>query len=65
MSDTRHRREYSKHRVQGRANPYGLCPCGECRSHRNKYGASIQRMKHKFRTSWKTGKQFIKGLYTD
>lgn len=65
MSDTKHRKIYTKHHVQGRANPYGLCPCAMCRRGRSKYGASIEKLKHKFRTAWKTGKEFVKGLYTD
>lgn len=65
MSDTKHIKYHKTHHIQGRANPYGLCPCGACRDGRSKYGGAISRMKHKFRTAWKTGKEFIKGLYTD
>lgn len=65
MSDTKHRKFHTKHRVKGRANLYGLCPCGACRDGRRKYGRSIEQIKHRFRTSWKTGKEFVKGLYTD
>jgi hypothetical protein len=53
---------YTKHHIQGRQNIYGLCPCSQCRRNRSKYKASIERIKHKLRTSWKTGKDFVKGL---
>jgi len=60
------KKKYTKHRIQGRANPYGLCPCGPCRKGRaiRKVGM-VEKIKHKQRTAWKTNKQEKRGAYTD
>jgi len=58
-------KSYTKHRIQGRANPYGLCPCARCRAGRNKRKFDIETIKHKYRFAWKGGRPEAKGLYTD
>lgn len=65
MSRTKHRKEYTKHRIRGRGNPYGLCPCAACRAGRSKSKGYVEKIKHKFRTCWKTNKNYKKGIYTD
>ena len=59
--------KYPKYKVsKHRANPYGLCRCRACTYGRRKgKGGLIEKAKHKFRTSWKTGKKLLKGIYTD
>jgi hypothetical protein len=63
MSDTK-KVKYTKHRIRGRANEYGLCVCAMCRSGRNSSNIVIK-AKHRARTAWKSGKKIIKGIYTD
>lgn len=64
MSDTHHLKNYTKHRISGRANPYGLCVCASCRAGR-RTSRALEKIKHRFRTAWKTGRKLLKGGYTD
>lgn len=47
-------------------NPYGLCMCVECKRGRirTRHGI-VDKIKHRQRTGWKTGKKDEKGAYTD
>lgn len=60
-----HRKDYTKHTKRGRKNEYGLCACVQCKAGRRSFRTTIEKMKRKFRRSWKNGKEFVKGLYTD
>jgi len=57
--------KYTKHHISGRGNIYGLCGCQQCRWHRYSFKKEIKRMQKRLRLSWKGGREFIKGLYTD
>jgi len=66
MSNTHKREFYTKHKVKGRQNEYGLCCCAQCRSGRAKSkDRMVIKAKHRARTSWKSNKPIIKGIYTD
>lgn len=64
MSDTK-KHEYTNWRVKNRGNPLGICMCLQCRYGRKRRGAGILSLKHKYRNSWKNGRRFKKGIYTD
>mgnify|MGYP001558831593 CR=1 FL=1 len=58
-----------KGKPKGRGNQLGLCGCPACKAGRLKRKSGetreVIKMKHKFRTEWKTNKKFKKGMYTD
>ena len=66
MSDTK-KRTIKKGKPQGRPNPYGLCMCVACKwgRTRSRNQGIVQKIKHKYRTCWKTGKSLKIGAYTD
>lgn len=66
---SRTKKEIKKGKPKGRANPLGICMCSACKTGRvcvrkGKKG-EVEKIKHKFRTEWKTNKRFKKGMYTD
>jgi len=46
-------------------NELGLCFCEQCKYGRTKNNKLIKQARKRFRKSWKSGKDFVKGLYTD
>ena len=66
---SRTKKEIKKGKPKGRGNPMGICMCSECKKGRlcTRKGKSrdVIKIKHKFRTEWKTNKPFKKGMYTD
>lgn len=61
-------KKINKGKPKGRGNPLGLCICSQCKAgrlSRKNETREVIKMKHKFRTEWKTNKKFKKGMYTD
>ena len=64
MSDTK--KQVKKGKPKGRGNPLGLCMCRICKGGRmGKRDSLVGKIKHKYRTNWKTNKEQQKGAYTD